>query len=112
MTREGGEMRDDGDNGKDADDETKMLVMITTSMKMNDDNDAGNNDGDDNAGNDGDNDDNGNNDDNDGNDDSETDDFSQQNHLSVQRIMKMLTISLMIMKNVKDNKVRQLQSYK
>ena len=38
--------------------------------------------------------------------------FSQQNHSSVQRIMKMLTISLMIMKNVKDNKVRQLQSYK
>jgi len=38
--------------------------------------------------------------------------FSQQNHSSVQRIMKMLTISLMIMKNVKDNKVQQLQSYK
>ena len=45
-------------------------------------------------------------------DDSEMDNFSQQNHSSVQRIMKMLTISLMIMKNVKDNKVRQLQSYK
>ena len=45
-------------------------------------------------------------------DDSDMDDFSQQNHVSVWMIMTMPTTSLMNMSKVKDNKVRQHQSYK